>query len=90
MAKIIPFSVFKPPKLPLSALMIKSLRYACEMQSRNQIYGQAELHGSFMALVKRELIDYKNVTISGELQVSWFVTKAGINALENLDITHKC
>jgi hypothetical protein len=83
MAKIIPLnSSVKASQLPLSPLMIKTLKVACEMQRNRKPFGQAELDGSFMALLKRQLIDCKTSTRNGKERILWFVTKAGIVALK--------
>ncbi len=79
MAKIIPlYTVEKVSTLPLSRLMIKTLRAAFEMQQNHKPFGQVNLNGSFMALLKRQYID---CNIKGKQEVIWFVTKAGIKAL---------
>jgi len=91
MAKIIPLiKVITQSALPLTPLMIKTLRLACKMQSNNESFGQIEIKGSFTALVKRQFIDCKNINIFGELQVCWYVTEAGKNALIKIGIKDKC
>ena len=70
--------------------MIKTLRAACKMQSNNVPFGQADLDGSFTALVKRELIDTKTTTVLGKQVVLWYVTAEGINTLNKLGFTEPC
>lgn len=91
MAKIIFLkSTNNPTPLPLTPLMIKTLKLACEWQNRNEPFGQKDLDGSFTALVKREYISCKNVHVSGDIEVTWFVTEAGKKALKKIGINQKC
>ena len=91
MAKIIPInSSITVSQLPLSPLMIKTLQLACDMQKKQKPFGQAELGGSFMALLKRQLIDCKAFTLKGKEEVCWFVTKAGILALNKYGSAKPC
>jgi hypothetical protein len=70
--------------LPLSPLMIKTLRIAYDRQKNNLPLGQVDLEGSFMALLKREFIDCSTTIINEKKIILWFVTSAGISALKNL------
>jgi len=89
MAKIIPIlKIIKPASL--SPLMIKTLRAACKKQNNNERFGQKDLNGSFTALLKREFIDAKTVTIMGKREVLWFVTISGKNILGKLGFPEAC
>ena len=90
MGKIISILKFKKAELPLTGLMIKTLRAAFKMQSNNEPFGQADLDGSFTALVRRELIDTKITTVLGKQEVLWYVTAEGINSLNKLGFTEPC
>lgn len=91
MAKIIPLNkVNKTATLPLTPQMIKTLRAACEKQKNHEPFGQADLDGSFMALLQREFIDCNTSKLIGEQKVIWFVTAAGIKALEKAGIKNAC
>ncbi len=84
MARIISIESFAKEK-PLTLLMIKTLRAACEKQVKNEPFGQADLDGSFITLVKRSLIDAKTTLHEGHKEVIWYVTKKGINVLYKID-----
>lgn len=84
MAKIISIRKFTKQR-PLTFLMIKTLRMAMKMQLNNEPFGQRELDGSFMILVERSLIDAKTILLKGRKEVSWYVTRKGINALHRID-----
>ncbi|MDQ6763735.1 MAG: hypothetical protein M3015_14055 [Bacteroidota bacterium] len=84
MAKIVSIGKFTKQK-PLTSLMIKTLKAAMEMQLNDQPFGQRELDGSFMSLVERSLIDVKTILLKGRKEVSWYVTRKGINALHRLE-----
>ena len=70
--------------------MIKTLKAACEKQNNHEPFGQADLDGSFLALLQRGFIDCKNSTRHGRQEVFWFVTEGGINALRKLNINDRC
>ena len=89
MARIISIGKFIKEK-PLTSLMVKTLRAACEKQVKNEPFGQADLDGSFMSLVQRSLIKAKTISQGSANEVSWFVTEKGINALEVLDGETPC
>lgn len=91
MAKIISIKkTIERTELPLTPLMIKTLKLACKLQSTNQLFGQVDLKGSFIALVKREYIDYRNILAIGQMELAWFVTDSGIQALEKAGFKGKC
>ncbi|MEP6595089.1 MAG: hypothetical protein ABJA71_04040 [Ginsengibacter sp.] len=71
-------------------LMIKTLRAACKMQSNHVPFGQASLNGSFTALLKRGCIDAKTITFNGKKEVTWYVTRRGIKALDKLGFDEPC
>jgi len=75
---------------PLTPLMIKTLRAACEKQSKHEPFGQKDLDGSFTALLQRELIDSKTIDNLGKKEVLWFVTISGMNTLTRLGFTDIC
>ena len=89
MAKIIPISKVIN-SAPLSPLMIKTLRAACRKQNNSEPFGQVDLNGSFTALLNREFIAAKTITIQGEKEVLWFVTTSGKNTLSKLGFTEAC
>ena len=68
----------------LSPLMMKTLRAAYKKQNNHERLGQIDLDGSFTALLKRELIDVKTITIKGRREVSWYVTTQGMKTLVGL------
>ncbi len=78
-AKIIP--LFEYTSRPLTPLMLTTLEAACSRQLKGEPIGQADLDGSFMALLKRGFIDGEMKTIVGGSEVLWYVTDAGITAL---------
>ncbi len=91
MARIIPIIKFLKPTRPLSSLMIKTLREACEKQSQNIPFGQDDLDGSFMALLRRKFIDTDiNLNNKSIEETKWYVTQAGKDALKNLGIDDPC
>lgn len=91
MAKVIPLhKVIKASTSPLTTLMIKTLKAACAKQKNNEPFGQEDLDGSFMALLKREFIDCNTSKLPGVEKVIWFVTPAGIKALEKAGIKDAC
>lgn len=69
--------------------MIKALRKAYEMQTKNKPFGQIDIDGSFAGLLRRELIDAKTIIYGGEKVVSWYVTRAGTHTLSKLDLIAK-
>jgi hypothetical protein len=71
-------------------LMIKTLRDACKMQSNNVPFGQANLNGSFTALLKRGCIDVKTITLNGNKEITWYITRRGIKALHKLGFDEPC
>lgn len=85
MARIIPISKYKK-RTPLSSQMIETLTAAYRKQSRHKSFGQNDLDGSFMALLKRELIGSKTITANGEQVVEWYVTDSGIGTLTKLGV----
>lgn len=87
MGKIIKFT---KAALPLTPLMIKTLRAACNKQSNNKTFGQKDLAGSFITLFKRELINARTIMVNGEKQVSWYVTNSGIKTLSDLGFNDEC
>lgn len=86
-AKIIP--LFEET-VKLTPLMIKALRTACQKQSKNEPFGQIDIHGSFAALLRRGFIDAKTIMFEGEKMVSWYVTRAGKFSLKKLGFEHQC
>jgi hypothetical protein len=89
MAKII--SIIKATrKIPLTALMIETLRAACKRQSNHQHIGQVDLDGSFISLFNRGLIDVKTIKTNCGSRISWYVTKAGIASLSDLEFNEPC
>jgi hypothetical protein len=58
LAKIIP--LFEETS-PLTLLMIKALRTAYEMESKNKPFGQIDIHGSFAGLLRRGLMAAKTI-----------------------------
>jgi hypothetical protein len=89
MAKVIPIIKFTK-RNKLSPLMVKTLRAACKKQTNHERLGQIDLDGSFTSLLKRELIDVKTITINGKREVSWYVTREGINTLISLGFNDPC
>lgn len=91
MAKIFPIDALTNlSAYPLTPSMIKTLKLACEKQNKRETLSQVELNGSFIVLVKRGLIDCKQFKLESKQQVSWYVTKQGIQALKDVDSTLPC
>ncbi|MDQ6755348.1 MAG: hypothetical protein M3004_00275 [Bacteroidota bacterium] len=91
MAKIIPLLKYRKKIVsPLTPLMIKTLIAACKKQSSRERFGQTDLKGSFNALLNREFIDAKVITIKGKKEVCWYVTQAGKKSLIKLGINEPC
>ncbi|MEO6288860.1 MAG: hypothetical protein ABIO76_03000 [Ginsengibacter sp.] len=90
MTKIIPITGFIK-HAPLSPLMIKTLRAACKKQNNKEAFGQKDLDGSFIALLKREFIASKTIILpNGYKEVLWFVTTAGREMLRKLGFKEAC
>src|SRR5258705_8532578 len=85
-AKIIPI-LRSSKKIALSPLMVSTLKAAYKKQINHESFGQADLNGSFIALLKRCLIDVKTIPVKGEMRVSWYVTEEGVAALNNLSFS---
>jgi uncharacterized protein YceH (UPF0502 family) len=91
MAKIIPLLKYKRTIVsPLTPLMLKTLRAACKKQNNREPFGQTDLKGSFNALLNREFIDAKIITVKGRKEVSWYVTTSGIKSLSKLGFNEPC
>lgn len=65
MVKIISISS-KKNSAPLRTLIMQTLRQAFRKQNNHEPFGQADLNGSFMALLNREFNAAKTITISGK------------------------
>jgi len=61
--------------------MMRTLEMARQKQINNEPIGKIDLNGSFTTLLKRGLIDSKIINVNGEKVVVWYVTNAGLNAL---------
>lgn len=91
MAKIIPLLKYRKTTVsPLTPLMIKTLRAACKKQKEHEPFGQTDLRGSFNALLNRNFIDAKIITVKGRKEVSWYVTTSGIKSLTKLGFNEPC
>ena len=91
MAKIITLLKYrKISSLPLTPLMIKALRTAFKKQNDHEPFGQVDLRGSFTALLNREFIDAKIITVHGRKEVLWYVTISGIKSLNKLGFNQTC
>ncbi len=84
MGKVISMGRF-PKQKPLTTLMVDTLRAAFKKQENNEPFGQADLDGSFAALVERELISSKTIVRNGCKEPGWFVTQSGIAQIDKLD-----
>ncbi len=58
----------KGAKPPLSKLMIKTLRLACENQKHDLLFGPKDIDGSSAALIERGLLKVHKVEENGEFQ----------------------
>jgi len=74
----------------LSPLMVQALRAACKMQSNHIPFGQANLAGSFIPLLKRGCIDYKTIIHNGEKELTCYVTTRGLKALGKAGFNETC
>lgn len=94
MAKIIPlFPVTQPiaeVATPLTSLMIKALRLACQKQSNSEPFGQIDIDGSFAGLLRREFIDARTIIFNKQTHVTWYVTTTGKSALVKLGYGDPC
>ncbi len=68
-------------KATLSISMIKTLKAAYEKQKHNKPIGQSDLDGSFTTLVKRNLIAARTSLVNNETVVTWYLTRAAIDAI---------
>jgi hypothetical protein len=93
LTKIIPLphSYFLKNKkhLPLSKPMIAALTKACAKQQAGISFGQKEIDGSFIPLIKRGLIVRKKES-KGDDSITWLVTNEAILILKNMGIKVTC
>ena len=84
--KIISLPIKKQKPL-LSKLMVVTLIEAYVKQKQGTPYGPVDIRGgSFGALIKRELVVYKEVRIKNHVQSLWQITPKGINILRSLGV----
>ena len=87
--KIIPYyaRLFKQKKsAPLTLKMVTTLLAAYKKQKAAIPFGHSDIRGSFIALIKRDLIVRKKTFIDGSFQDNWQVTNEAINLLKNSGI----
>ena len=85
-SKIISLPIKKKKPL-LSQLMIVTLIEAYAKQNHGIPYGPVDIKGgSFGALIKRELVTYKEVRIKNHVQSLWQITPKGIDILRSMGI----
>ncbi len=85
-AKVISFSTTKKKPL-LSRLMMVTLIEAFTKQNKGIPFGPVDIRGgSFSALISRELVEYKKVTIKNHTQSLWQITPQGINILRTMGV----
>ena len=95
MAKIIPFNTkifgrlttkenqeLNPNLRPLTTLMLKTLRLACEKQNLGHLFGPADIEGSFAALISRGLLKFGNMINNEKCGAGWYVTEEAILLLK--------
>lgn len=68
---------------PLTKMMMATLLHACIKQRYSLSFGQAELGGSFSALVARGLLKHKK---NNHFHATWFVTDEAFEILHNLGV----
>jgi hypothetical protein len=74
-------------KSELSRLMIVTLIEALAKQNHGIPYGPVDIRGgSFGALIKRELVIYREVKIKNRTQSLWQITPKGINILRSIGV----
>ena len=70
--------------------MIQTLRAACKKQNNHERISQIDLDGSFIALLKRGLIDVTTIPVKGKREILWYVTRQGIDSLSELGFNEPC
>ena len=55
-----------------------------------RVYARSIYRGSFIALLKRGLIDAKFIVIQGIKSQSWYVTTEGLKALNKMGFYESC
>jgi hypothetical protein len=76
-------------QLPLSKPMIAALTRACVKQQAGIPFGQREVDGSFIPLIKRGLI-IRKAGRNEDDPILWQVTSEAIRMLKNLGIEGAC
>lgn len=73
-------------KPALSKLMIVSLIEASVKQNRGIPFGPVDIKGSIGALIRRELVVLKDVTVKNQIQSHWQVTPEAFEILKKLGV----
>ncbi len=92
MARIIAFSkkyFTNVPDGPLSGLMIKTLRRACNQQKKGAVFGPRDIKGSMSSLIRRGLIITQTIQQNGQFQLTWYVTPQAVSMLEKIEAKMK-
>ena len=66
--------------------MIKTLKDACDKQSRGIFFGPQDVKGSCVTLINRGLIASHTVERRGKSRNAWYVTSLAIAMLADADI----
>ena len=80
----------KTVQRPLTALMIKTLKDACDKQNRGIFFGPQDVKGSCVTLINRGLIASHTVERRGKSRNAWYVTSLAIAMLADADIKLLC
>ncbi|MEP6616415.1 MAG: hypothetical protein ABJA57_07540 [Ginsengibacter sp.] len=75
---------------PLTTLMITTLKLACNKQHNNISFGPKDLKGAVMPLIQRGLISSHMIRIRGHLQLTWYVTRQGMDLLTTVNGKYRC
>lgn len=80
----------KTSQRPLTSLMIQTLRYACDKQSKGIFFGPQDVKGSCITLINRGLIASHTVERRGKIREVWYVTPLAIAMLADAEIKLLC
>jgi hypothetical protein len=71
---------------PLTPLMIRTLKIACDKQCKGVLFGPQDIKGSVTTLINRGLIACHSTVDKNGYQFTWYVTQQAINMLEEVGV----
>ena len=86
MAKVLRFRKKNKRPKPLTDGMVRSLRKAYKIQRADGLFGPRDIGGSFLSYINRDLNACKIIDVQGNKEMHWYVTEAGIIALDKVGI----